>query len=48
VDDFETYHDNESSDTSWEATDMNRYEGGPIFMTVDQKDKDNLLRTAGI
>ena len=28
-------------------TDMNRYEGGPIFTTVDQKNKDNLLRTAG-
>ena len=24
----------------------NRYEGGPIFTTVDQKNKDNLLRTA--
>ena len=22
---------------------MNRYEGGPIFTTVDQKNKDNLL-----
>jgi len=29
------------------ATDMNRYMGGPIFTTVDQKTKDNLLRTAG-
>jgi len=27
------------------VTDMNRYEGGPIFTTVDQKNKDNLLRT---
>ena len=25
----------------------NRYEGGPIFMIVDQKNKDNLLQTAG-
>jgi len=23
----------------------NRYEGGPIFTIVDQKNKDNLLRT---
>ena len=29
------------------GTDMNQYEGGPIFTTVDQKNKDNLLRTAG-
>ena len=26
-------------------TNMNRYEGGPIFTTVDQKNMDNLLRT---
>jgi len=25
----------------------NRYEGGPIFATVDQTNKDNLLRIAG-
>ena len=24
---------------------MNQYKGGPIFTTVDQKNKDNLLRT---
>ena len=47
MDDCETYRDNESFDTSWWVTDMNRYEGGPIFTTVDQKNKDNLLRTAG-
>jgi len=48
VDDYcETYRDNESFDTSWLVTDMNWYEGGPIFMTVDQKNNDNLLRTAG-
>ena len=28
-----------------DGTDMNRYEGGPIFTTVDQKNKDNLMRT---
>jgi hypothetical protein len=29
------------------GTDVNRHEGGPIFTIVDQKNKDNLLRTAG-
>ena len=29
------------------GTDMNRHKGGPIFTRVDQKNKDNLLRTAG-
>jgi len=28
------------------GTDMNRHKGGPIFTIVDQKNKDNLLRTA--
>jgi len=32
-------------DYKWQDTDMNRHEGGPIFTTVDQKNKDNLLRT---
>ena len=29
------------------GTDINRHEGGPISTIVDQKNKDNLLRTAG-
>jgi len=47
VDDYATYRDNESFDTSWQGTDMNWYGGGPIFTIVDQKIKVNLLWTMG-
>ena len=47
MDDCEIYRDNESFDTSWLGTDMNRHEGGPISTRVDQNNKDNLLWTAG-